>query len=552
MVRTVRALLVAGVAILVASQAGAADVTIPGRISVVKTGKVFKFVAKPGPFALPVAGGGQDPQLHGAQLRVFDTGTSGGDVLYTLPAAGWRGLGSPTGSRGYKYRGSQANDPTCTIVFISDKVIKGVCKGAGVTLTPPFTGDEAILLGISAGTAGVGVPAGTSAVRYCAQFGGTTSRNDTRGLKRKRANAPGACASVPPPPTPTATATVFGTATITPTVTITRTSTLTPTATPILPTATPTRRNRWSSTSATSPAAAISRSTRRRSRCGQHERLAAHRARRPRRRGSGIAPTTCEIDHIDPINIPSIGYVCVQPAPGCDLGEADCNGGTPLGVDLRANGNVGSCASPTTGNADCADTCATFCAGTGRTTAPPAARAAARTASASARTTRPAGRQRGLVRRPRPGRRLAEGHLPVPVHQPARRRGRRLGRVPVPARRHHQRREQRAVRRRRHQGRHRPDIIPLTTATATTQINNANFSANSVPSSPASNTGARLTCSTIAGDDTTGLQGARRRRTSSARPWATSPSSCLRTVSEGTETGAQKSPPGGEGLRSPA
>jgi hypothetical protein len=37
-------------------------------------------------------------------------------------------------------------------------------------------------------------------------------------------------------------------------------------------------------------------------------------------------------------------------------------------------------------------------------------------------------------------------------------------------------------------------------------VNNANFSANSVPSSPASNTGTRLACSTIAADDTTGLK----------------------------------------------
>jgi hypothetical protein len=217
--RSTPAVAVLGITLFCAPQVGAVDYTIPGRIAVVKTVKIAKFVAKPGPFTLPAPGGSHDPQLHGAELSVFDTGASGGAVLYTLPAAGWRGLGSPTGSRGYKYRGSLANDPTCTIVFINDKVIKGVCKGAGVTLTPPFAGDEAIILGVPAGTGGIGVPAGTSAVRYCAQFGGTTSRNDIRGLKRKRATAPPACAPPPPPPfTPT----VAGTATNTPTITLSR------------------------------------------------------------------------------------------------------------------------------------------------------------------------------------------------------------------------------------------------------------------------------------------------------------------------------------------
>ena len=495
-----------GIALLYAPQVGAVDYTIPGRITVVKTGKIAKFVAKPGPFTLPVAGGSQDPQLHGAELRVFDTGASGGAVVFTLPAAGWRGLGSPTGSRGYKYRGSLANDPTCAVVFINDKVIKGVCKGAAVTLSPPFFGDEAVILGVPAGTAGLGVPAGTSAVRYCAQFGGTTTRNDARGLKRKRATAPPACAATPPPPPPTFTATVFGTATNTPTVTLTPTITLTPTATATFPTPTATQTQpplhqcdlaSGSHLEINAQAFPLSVNMNGTLRFGLGGLGGAN----------GIAPATCEIDHIDPINIPSIGFVCVQPASGCDLGQADCNAGTALGVDLRANGNVGACASPTTGNADCANTCATFCAGTGRNYL--SSGCTARCSDSERVCTDDdtcANVDEGSCNGPDPVQdsqknicqcqciNLGAGapggagelqcqlgaNINVENNAPC-----GDGDIKV------------AIGR---------TCIPLTTATATTQVNNANFSANSVPSAPASNTGTRLACSTIAGDDTTGLK----------------------------------------------
>jgi hypothetical protein len=75
--------------------------------------------------------------------------------------------------------------------------------------------------------------------------------------------------------------------------------------------------------------------------------------------GTGLASTSCQIDHLDPIDISSIGTVCIQPYSGCELGTADCDGGSALGIDVVADGNVGSC----TGNTDCAGTCQTYCAG---------------------------------------------------------------------------------------------------------------------------------------------------------------------------------------------
>lgn len=491
--------IIAGAIASLASGAAAVDHAVPGRVTVVKAGTIAKFVAKPGPFTLPIAGGPEDPQLHGAELRINDTGGNAGSVLYRLPAVGWRGLGNPTGSRGYKYRGSLAADPNCQIVYISDKVIKGICKG-GVTLTPPFFGDEAIVLGIPAGTAGLGIPAGTAAVRYCAQFGGATARNDARGLKRKNAPAPPACAA--PPATPTA----AGTAADTPTPTLTPPPTLTPTATSTRPTATPTE------------TIAVAMHT-----CplgtGSHLEInsqafplnvnsdGALRIGLAPAGANGVAVATCEIDHIDPINIPSVGYVCIKPAPGCDVGRADCDGGTALGVDLRANGNVGTCASPTTGNADCAATCTTFCASGGRNYLSSGCTgrcSASERACTKDETCANAGE--GMCNGPDPvadnrknicqcqclnlgaGAPGGAGELQcqlgadinVESNAPC-----GDGDVTVVVGR---------------------TCIPLTTATASTQVNNANFSANSVPTSPASNSGSRIACSAIDGDDTSGLQ----------------------------------------------
>lgn len=497
--RSTHAWLLAGAIALSTAGAAAVDHPVPGRLTVVQAGRLAKFIAKPGPFALPRAGGAEDPQLYGAELQLIDTAGGAGHVLYRLPAAGWRGLGTPTGRRGYKYRGSLAGDPNCQIVIISDKAIKGICRG-GVALSPPFFGDQAIILGIPAGTAGLGLPAGTAAVRYCAQFGGRTTRNDVRGLKRKNAPPPPACAPAPGTPTPTETATAAGTATDTPTVT------RTPTATAMPPTGTATatalpgthlcRLGSGSHLEINSSAFPLSVNTDGALRIG----LGAAGA-------GGVAPATCEIDHIDPINIPSIGFVCIKPAPGCDVGTADCNGGTALGVDLRGNGNVGSCTSPTTGNADCAATCATFCAASGR---------AYRSSGCTGRCAEServcsddqtcANANEGACNGPDPvasnrrdicqcqclnlgaGAPGGAGELQCQLGADINVENNAPcgdGDVKIVVGR---------------------TCIPLTTATATTQINNANFSTSSVPSSPASNTGSRIACSAIDGDTTSGLQ----------------------------------------------
>lgn len=489
-------------------ESNAADQLLPGRITVVKAGKLAKFVSKGGPFVLPAPGSDGDPTQHGAELHLFDTGGGAGSVAYPLLRTGWSGLGNPAGSRGYKYRGAAAGDTTCKVILVTPKVIKGVCKGAGVTLTPPFAGAEALVLGLPAGTT-AGLAAGTAAAitRYCATYGGETVRNDYRGLKRKHAPAPSACAEPPPPPTPTG---VPGTPTHTrtPTVTLTPSLTFTPTATPTItpiqptPTAAPVvfhscpliSGGSASHLEINAAAFPLSVNTTGELRIG----LAA---------GADLTTASCEIDHIDPINIPAIGFVCIEPASGCDLGVADCNAGTPLGVDLRANGNIGPCPSQTTGNADCAASCASFCASGGRNYL--SSGCTARCSDSERPCTEDdacAAVDEGACNGPES---MSASQMDVCQCQcidlragPAGGAGElqcQLGaninvenaapcgdgdiKVAI--------------------GR---TCIPLTSATATTQVNNANFGSNSVPSSPASNTGTRRTCAAINAGNTSGLK----------------------------------------------
>jgi YVTN family beta-propeller protein len=158
---------------------------IPGRIGIVKPGALAKFVAKPitgDTFVLPSA----NPIAEGGSLNIFDISSTAGDDSYVLPLGnGWKGLGTPAGSKGYKYNGAGTPGDPCKVVLVKEKVIKGVCKGTGVTLVPPFDGDVGIVLSL-----------GTTD-RYCARLGGDEVKNDSTLTKRKNAPAPAACPSVP-------------------------------------------------------------------------------------------------------------------------------------------------------------------------------------------------------------------------------------------------------------------------------------------------------------------------------------------------------------------
>ena len=156
------------------------DTFLPGRMAVISSGALAKFVAKPdaaSTFPLPPV----DPMTSGASLRIRDAMATAGDDTYLLPSGGWRALGNPPGSKGYKYKGAGSASDPCKVVLLKQSVIKGVCKGSGITLAPPFTGGVGFVIGVG------------PTHRYCAQFGGEDVRNDATLTKRKNAPAPAAC-----------------------------------------------------------------------------------------------------------------------------------------------------------------------------------------------------------------------------------------------------------------------------------------------------------------------------------------------------------------------
>ena len=175
------------------------DELAPGRLLIVKTGRLAKVILKPAAtFDLPDAT--NDPRTEGATLQIADS--MGASNTYTLPSPGWRGLGSPGGSQGYRYKGAGTGSDPCRSVVVKDTVVKAVCKGVAVTLATPFTGNATVVLTV-----------GTDSKRYCAEFGGVPVRNDASILKRKTAPAPAACPG--PPPSTTSTTIGGGTTTST-------------------------------------------------------------------------------------------------------------------------------------------------------------------------------------------------------------------------------------------------------------------------------------------------------------------------------------------------
>ncbi|HSP99942.1 MAG TPA: hypothetical protein VL049_22185, partial [Candidatus Dormibacteraeota bacterium] len=75
----------------------------------------------------------------------------------------------------------------------------------------------------------------------------------------------------------------------------------------------------------------------------------------------GTAPCTCTLLQFGAVVIPAIGDVCVKPASGCDPGHIDCDGGSPIDVNMNADHNIGTCAH----NSDCATACDAHCASLG-------------------------------------------------------------------------------------------------------------------------------------------------------------------------------------------
>lgn len=139
-------------------------------------------------FGLPT--GTSSPMRNGMSLLIRDLGSD----LYIVPGASvtsgfWTGIGNPAGSKGYRYRNT-AYDAPCRVVVVTPKQVTGTCRVAMGPGNLPVVGDVGMTLFF------VGNDPADS-VSYCAQFGGTTVRNDATSLLRNNSPAPAAC---PPEP----------------------------------------------------------------------------------------------------------------------------------------------------------------------------------------------------------------------------------------------------------------------------------------------------------------------------------------------------------------
>jgi hypothetical protein len=204
---------------------------LPGRIVIIKNGKLAKFLAKPPTgmgFNLPDPT--NDPTVEGGQLDIFDDDPFRPVTAdFTLPASGWKALGNAA-SKGFKYTGNGSPSDPCRVVLVKQKVVKAVCRGAGVSLVTPFVGRVGIVLTI-------GTEEDAESKRYCALFGGHETNNDVTLLKRANAPAPDACplnldsTTTLPPTTSTSTSSTTSTSATTSTSTTSSTSSTSTTST---------------------------------------------------------------------------------------------------------------------------------------------------------------------------------------------------------------------------------------------------------------------------------------------------------------------------------
>jgi hypothetical protein len=170
------------VAALPVTPAHATDNLVPGKILIVKPQKLLKYILKPiSPAVFPLPPGPNSPLIIVWKwwIRWFNVW-----FHFTFITSQWKGLGNPPGSKGYKYKGAGTLSDPCKVVLLKPKIIKAICKGPTVTPDPPHPGSIPVQLG-----------ADDLSYRYCAEFGGTETKNDPGGLKRKDAPAPALCAS---------------------------------------------------------------------------------------------------------------------------------------------------------------------------------------------------------------------------------------------------------------------------------------------------------------------------------------------------------------------
>jgi hypothetical protein len=161
--------LVAGIAAICLAAAGAparaATVPIPGKLIIIKSGKLTKFISKPtaGNFPLPAVGGSGDPTLTDASFSVVDNVDNSRAFFADLPPSSWKGLGTPAGLKGFKYKGAGIPGDPCKVVLVKGTVIKAVCKDDQF-LDPPLPGAPSVKIRLGS-------------ISYSSLFGGLEIKN---------------------------------------------------------------------------------------------------------------------------------------------------------------------------------------------------------------------------------------------------------------------------------------------------------------------------------------------------------------------------------------
>jgi hypothetical protein len=135
------------------------------------------------------APGPSDPTVLGAVLHVAShAGTD--DLLVTLPASGWKGLGKPAGSKGYAYSDRRRLFGPCTSVTVKPgKSVSAACSGAAIPFTLDEPAQESVRVSLTLG----------GAATQCMEFGGTVQADRPAVGKKsglfqaKNAPAPASC-----------------------------------------------------------------------------------------------------------------------------------------------------------------------------------------------------------------------------------------------------------------------------------------------------------------------------------------------------------------------
>jgi cysteine-rich repeat protein len=151
------------------------------------TARKIVFLSKDPAVLAPTPSTTSDPRIGGVTLRLARGVAEIDDIA--LPAAGWLGLGVPSGAGGYRYSDSvRAYGPCKKAMIVPGRLLRAVCTGSQID----FTLDEA-----SQGQLTVAVVPGPG-LRSCVSFGGTVVKDvSTAGgigvFKAKNSLAPGSC-----------------------------------------------------------------------------------------------------------------------------------------------------------------------------------------------------------------------------------------------------------------------------------------------------------------------------------------------------------------------